>query len=110
MCGEAERQATLMLWLTPDSFVPKDCPLRRLKPQADSVLRRISPFGDDLYAAGGRPSIPPEHLLKSSLSEANQLPNRVPYVGIRRAPLDQCVDTGVSGALCWGSAIGFDTD
>ena len=67
MRGEAERQATLMLGLTPDGFVPKDHPLRRIKPLVDSVLRRMSPLFDELYAAGGRPSIPPEHLLKSSL-------------------------------------------
>ncbi len=53
--------------LTPDGFVPKDHPLRRIKPLVDSVLPRISPLLDELYATGGRPSIPPEHLLKSSL-------------------------------------------
>ena len=67
MRGEAERQATLMLGLTPDGFVPKEHPLRRIKPLVDSVLRRMSPLFDELYAACGRPSIPPEHLLKSSL-------------------------------------------
>ena len=66
MRGDAERQATLMLGLTPDGFVPKEHPLRRIKPLADSVLARMSPLSDELYAAGGRPSIPPEHLLKSS--------------------------------------------
>ena len=67
MRGEAERQATLMLGLTPDGFVPKDHPLRRIKPLVDSALGRMSPMFDELYASGGRPSIPPEHLLKSSL-------------------------------------------
>ena len=45
-----------MLGLTPDGFVPKDHP-----------LRRMSPLFDEIYADNGRPSIPPEHLLKSSL-------------------------------------------
>ena len=67
MRGEAGRQETLMLGLTPDGFVPRDHPLRRIKPLTDSVLARMSPLFDELYAAGGRPSIPPEHLLKSSL-------------------------------------------
>ena len=67
MRGESERQATMMLGLTPDGFVPKDHPLRRIKPLADSALRRMSPLFDEIYASGGRPSIPPEHLLKSSL-------------------------------------------
>ena len=56
-----------MLGLRPDGFVPQDHPLRRIKPLVDSVLARMSPVFDELYAAVGRPSIPPEHLLKSSL-------------------------------------------
>ena len=67
MRGESERQATMMLGLTPDGFVPKDHPLRRIKPLADSALRRMSPLFDEIYADTGRPSIPPEHLLKASL-------------------------------------------
>ena len=57
----------MMLGLTPDGFVPKSHPLRRIKPLADSALRRMSPLFDDIYADNGRPSIPPEHLLKASL-------------------------------------------
>ncbi len=67
MRGESERQATMMLGLTPEGFVPKDHPLRRIKPLADSALGRMSPLFDEIYADNGRPSIPPEHLLKSSL-------------------------------------------
>ena len=67
MRGETERQATLLLGLTPEGFVPRDHPLRRIKPLVDSALGRMSPLFDEVYAAGGRPSIPPEHLLKASL-------------------------------------------
>ena len=67
MRGETERQATLMLGLTPEGFVPRDHPLRRIKPLVDSALGRMSPVFDEVYAAAGRPSVPPEHLLKSSL-------------------------------------------
>lgn len=42
MRGEAERQATMILGLTPDGLVPKDHPLRRFKPLADSALIRMS--------------------------------------------------------------------
>ena len=63
MRGESERQETLMLGLTADGLVPQDHPLRRIKPLVDSALGRMSPLFDQLYAAGGRPSIPPEHLL-----------------------------------------------
>ncbi len=56
-----------MLGLTPERFVPRDHPLWRIKPLVDSALGRMSPLFDEVYAAGGRPSIPPEHLLKASL-------------------------------------------
>ena len=67
MRGDAERQATMMLGLTAEGFVPQDHPLRRIKPLVDSALRRMSPLFDELYADPGRPSIPPERLLKASL-------------------------------------------
>ena len=67
MRGETERQATMMMALTPEGFVPKDHPLRRIKPLADSALGRMSPLFDELNADNGRLSIPPEHLLKASL-------------------------------------------
>ena len=43
MRGETERQATLLLGLKPDGFVPKNHPLRRIKPLVDSALGRMSP-------------------------------------------------------------------
>ena len=43
MRGETERQATMMMALTPEGFVPKDHPLRRIKPLADSALGRMCP-------------------------------------------------------------------
>ena len=67
MRGETERQATMMVALTPEGFVPRDHPRRRIKPLADSALGRMSPLFDQIYADNCRPSIPPEHLLKSSL-------------------------------------------
>ena len=67
MRGETERQSTLTLGLTPEGFVSRDHPLRRIKPLVDSALGRMSPLFDEVYAAGGRPSIPPEHLLEASL-------------------------------------------
>ena len=56
-----------MLGLTPEGFLPKDHPLLRIKPLADSALGRMSPLFDEIYADNGLSSNPPEHLLKSSL-------------------------------------------
>ena len=41
--------------------------MRVIKRQAEEALRRLSPQFDALYAANGRPSIPPEQLLKARL-------------------------------------------
>ena len=37
MRGETERQATLLLGLTPEGFVPREHPLRRMSPVFDEV-------------------------------------------------------------------------
>jgi transposase len=47
--------------------VPRDHPLRTIQRLADSALAALSPEFDRMYAEGGRPSIPPERLLKASL-------------------------------------------
>ena len=67
MRGDDDRQAEMLLALTPDQLVPTDHPIRRIKPIVQRVLARLSPRFDGMYADRGRPSIPPEHLLKASL-------------------------------------------
>ena len=47
--------------------VPRNHPLRVIKQFADRALAELSSVFDDMYGAGGRPSIPPERLLKTSL-------------------------------------------
>lgn len=51
----------------PAAQVPKDHPIRRIKQIADEVLHELSPLFDEIYSPLGRPSIPPERLLKASL-------------------------------------------
>ncbi len=67
MRGGAGRQASIMLAVTPDAFVPADHPIRRIKPIVDAALQRLSPLFDTMYSTRGRPSIPSEHPLKASL-------------------------------------------
>ena len=67
MRGDAERQANMLLAVTPDCFIPDDHPIRAIKPIVEAALARLSPLFDDMYAERGRPSVPPEHLLKASL-------------------------------------------
>ena len=67
MRGEAATQATMLTAVTPDALVPQSHPIRRIKPMVDSALAARSPTFSRMYASVGRPSIPPEHLLKGCL-------------------------------------------
>lgn len=57
----------MLCLVSPESRVPNDHPLRDLKRLADAALRELSPVFDAMYAETGRPSVPPERLLKSLL-------------------------------------------
>ena len=67
MRGDADRQAIVFSALTPDQLVPADHPIRAIKPIVGRALQAISPTLSKMYSKRGRPSIPPEHLLKASL-------------------------------------------
>src|SRR5919205_1693296 len=67
MRGRREPQATMLACVDLEERVPPNHPLRLIKRFADRALRELSPAFDHMYAAGGRPSIPPERLLKASL-------------------------------------------
>ena len=67
MRGKVEKQITMLSSLTPDQLVPQDHPIRHIKPIVDNALNELSPTFNQMYAEMGRPSIPPEHLLKSCL-------------------------------------------
>ena len=54
-------------YFSPEARIPVVHPLRSIKGYADTVLRSLSRDIDELYAVTGRPSIPPERLLKASL-------------------------------------------
>ena len=53
--------------VTPGHLVPAEHPLRRVKQLADEALGELSSVFDAMYSRVGRPSIPPERLLKASL-------------------------------------------
>lgn len=67
MRGRNESQVTMLSLVTPDQRVPKDHPLRKVKTLADGALAALSPTFDEMYSKVGRPSIPPERLLKATL-------------------------------------------
>src|ERR687883_1184311 len=53
--------------VSPEQRVPADHPLRRVKKLADEALAALSSTFDAMYGPTGRPSIPPERLLKATL-------------------------------------------
>jgi transposase len=57
----------MLFGVTAADFVPAGHPLRRIKAIVDQVLQGMDDQFRSLYQANGRPSIPPEHLLKASL-------------------------------------------
>ena len=65
-----DAQADMLALISPESVVPPEHPLRRIKPLVDVVLNELSPLFDEMYAEWGRPSIPPERLLKAKLLQA----------------------------------------
>ncbi len=67
MRGEVERQRMMLSVVSAEHRIPADHPLRRIKALADAELDRLSPVLDRMYADRGRPSVPPERLLKACL-------------------------------------------
>lgn len=54
-------------YLSPEARVRKDHPLRAIRVMADQALEKMSPLFEAMYATTGRPSIPPEKLLRAQL-------------------------------------------
>jgi transposase len=54
-------------YLSPEERVPQNHPLRHIRIMADEALKALCPAFDLLYSAFGRPSIPPEKLLRALL-------------------------------------------
>lgn len=67
MRGRQEPQASMLAFVDPEALVPAEHPVRAIRRLADDALAELSPLFDAMYAAEGRPSIPPERLLKASL-------------------------------------------
>src|SRR5215468_1211248 len=67
MRGSDDKQAAMFSIVSPERRVPADHPLRRIKTMADEILAGLAPTFDAMYSNVGRPSIPPERLLKSQI-------------------------------------------
>jgi transposase len=67
MRGGFQDQGGLFSYISPETRVPKDHPLRRVRQLVRDVLKELSRSFSRLYASEGRPSVPPEQLLSALL-------------------------------------------
>ena len=67
MRGQIDPQSALFSYVSAEERIPKDHPLRSIKAHADAILRSMNARFEATYEDGGRPSIPPERLLKATL-------------------------------------------
>jgi transposase len=67
MRGQDHQQSDIFSYLSPEQRVQQDHPLRAIRAMADLALESMSKRFDSMYAKTGRPSIPPEKLLRAQL-------------------------------------------
>lgn len=67
MRGVDHQQGGMFSYLSPETRVRQDHPLRAIRKVVDEVLGQLSPLFAAMYSATGRPSIPPEKLLRALL-------------------------------------------
>jgi len=67
MRGADVKQGSVFSYVSLEARVPKSHPLRRIREMVDAALVELSPEFETLYSKVGRPSIPPEKLLRALL-------------------------------------------
>src|ERR1700730_7048161 len=70
MRGSDEQTSGMFSYLSPEQRVRSDHPLRAIRRMTDQVLTSLSPRFTKMYSAIGRPSIPPEQLLRALLLQS----------------------------------------
>ena len=70
MRGREDRSESLFSYIRLEERVPADHPLRAIRALADEVLAGLNERFEVLYSGMGRPSIPPETLLRATLLQA----------------------------------------
>lgn len=67
MRGSSNPQSSMFLSVPVERRIPATHPLRAIKAYSDACLAELESTFEMMYSKGGRPSIPPERLLKSTL-------------------------------------------
>ena len=67
MRGIENHQEALFSFVSTENRIPPNHPLRAIRMMADQVLREMNGTFEDSYSIFGRPSIPPEYLIRATL-------------------------------------------
>lgn len=67
MRGNENNQQSMFSYISMEKRIPKDHPLRAIRKMVDSALEDMSNRFSEIYSQTGRPSIPPEQLLRAML-------------------------------------------
>jgi transposase len=67
MRGEPDPQLAMLTTLSTEDLIPPEHPIRKIRVAVDAVLAELDDVFDRMYATGGRASVPPETLLKSTV-------------------------------------------
>lgn len=67
MRGETSKQSELFSYVSLESRIPADHPIRKIRKVVDKALADMDSAFDDMYSLTGRPSIPPEQLIRALL-------------------------------------------
>lgn len=70
MRGADEQPGSMFSYVSPEQRVPPDHPLRAVRRITDRALERLSPRFGSIYVKFGRPSVPPEKLLRALVLQA----------------------------------------
>ena len=67
MRGDDLQQQAMFSYISPEARVPKEHPLRPIQIMVDNALFDLAPLFKEMYSHTGRPSIPPEQILRALL-------------------------------------------
>ena len=67
MRGEMDAQPEMFSYVDLEARIPSQHPIRRIRRIVDAALIELEPAFAEMYSDRGRPSIPPEQLLRAML-------------------------------------------
>jgi transposase len=108
MRGDDSDDTGMWSYVSQEQRIPADHPLRPIRQMVDEVLDRLSPRFDSLYSKVGRPSIPPERLLRALLLQVlytirseRMLMEQLDYNMLFRWFVGLSMDDPIWNPRCW---------